>query len=515
VTALCAFALLATSIAVAAQPTTATGLSSQISGTRHAQSYAESLMRAQDGQITHLKAQLKTAWRRAKAVRKKRRRAEAVYRQVRISVRQRRARVARVEAFHASVVKAAQRYAELQRQQAQAQELEAGTDDPVANPPANLGPAPDPAAARARVMQARRDLQRGLKRQAIVARRSRRAIRADQAARRAIASLKRQQRTAVSRRESAEAVLGANIVRMINLAGSRAELKTDAVLSSRSSLFAWPSVGRIAQTYGCTGYRLNPRRGSCRHFHDGLDIVSGYGSAVRSAAVGVVAYSGWNPWDQRDRAWVTIVVHPDGYVSRYGHLVPSDKVRVGELVDTGQIIGKMGNTGKATGTHLHLELERRGNNVNPLHYLPAGVAKFAKPKSALAQDKARARKANAKKARLQKIRAQKVKARKARAVKAASEKRKPAVSTASSSESELASVTGACEPTSSGIASTQSGALPYLPVGSGSLDACPDAEVPTVTTASAVPDWLVAGNPFLPGSETQGDPERGASPVPA
>ncbi len=132
---------------------------------------------------------------------------------------------------------------------------------------------------------------------------------------------------------------------MTRLAAARADNQT-AVSLTGSAAFSWPTTGRISQTYGCTGFYLNPRRGSCRHFHDGVDIVDGYGTPVRAVAVGVVAYTGWNPWDEGGRAWIVVVVHPDGYVSRYGHLTPTDRVRAGELVHTGQIIGKMGNTGK-------------------------------------------------------------------------------------------------------------------------------------------------------------------------
>jgi hypothetical protein len=166
---------------------------------------------------------------------------------------------------------------------------------------------------------------------------------------------------------------------MTELAAQRAELQSDAWLST-SSGFTWPSVGRISQTYGCTGFRLNPPRGSCRHFHDGLDIVSGLGSRVATAADGVVAYAGWNPWDERGRAWLMVVSHPDGFVTRYGHLLPGPIARVGQFVRQGQAIGRMGNTGRSTGTHLHFELLRGGSTVNPWTYLPAGMVTVKEPR---------------------------------------------------------------------------------------------------------------------------------------
>ena len=131
----------------------------------------------------------------------------------------------------------------------------------------------------------------------------------------------------------------------------------------------WPTRGRISQSYGCTGFYLSPPRGSCRHFHDGLDIVSYRGSPIRSAAVGVVSYIGWNPWDQHGRAFMIVVAHPGGYETLYGHVLPTRRVRVGQLVKKGEVIGYMGNTGRSTGVHLHLELRRGRTTLNPLAFL--------------------------------------------------------------------------------------------------------------------------------------------------
>ncbi len=198
--------------------------------------------------------------------------------------------------------------------------------------------------------------------------RARRISRQVRVKRNALAAIHARQRGAVARREGAEAALGGRILSMSRLAQRRVAKKT-SVRPGVNSGFTWPARGRISQTFGCTGFRLNPARGSCRHFHDGLDI-SGYrGTAIRAAAVGVVSYVGWNPWDQEGRAFMVVVAHPGGYESLYGHVLPSRQVRVGQLVHRGEVIGYMGNTGRSTGVHLHFELRRGGGIVNPLAFL--------------------------------------------------------------------------------------------------------------------------------------------------
>lgn len=130
----------------------------------------------------------------------------------------------------------------------------------------------------------------------------------------------------------------------------------------------WPTVGYVTQEFGCTGFYLEPRRGSCAHFHDGIDIANGEGTAIRAAAAGVVAFVGYNPYDSgRDRAWVVSLGHAGSLVSWYSHLQPryAPGVRGGSRVRQGQVIGYMGNTGNSTGAHLHWEVLVDGSVVDP------------------------------------------------------------------------------------------------------------------------------------------------------
>ena len=170
----------------------------------------------------------------------------------------------------------------------------------------------------------------------------------------------------VRRREQAESILGYRIAAMIDLAGRKASARS---LSDPSRTgFSRPARGQTTQRFGCTGYRREPRHGRCRHFHDGIDIAGRAGSRIRSAAPGVVAYSGWNPWDLERRAYIVIVAHRAGLQTVYGHLRPVRKVRAGKTVRRGQVIGLMGSTGNSTGPHLHWEVRKGATALDPRRF---------------------------------------------------------------------------------------------------------------------------------------------------
>ena len=182
---------------------------------------------------------------------------------------------------------------------------------------------------------------------------------------RRVAQMRRQRRAALAQRASSEAALKGRIHAMSGLALRRAVRKTK-VRPGRTTPFVWPARGRISQRYGCTGSVFSPARGSCAHFHDGIDIVGASGSPVRAAAVGVISYVGRNPWDRGKRAFMVVIAHPGGYESLYAHVLPIRRVQVGEVVHKAQLIALMGSTGHSTGTHLHFELRRGSTTLDPL-----------------------------------------------------------------------------------------------------------------------------------------------------
>lgn len=114
------------------------------------------------------------------------------------------------------------------------------------------------------------------------------------------------------------------------------------------------------------GVRVDPFTSSPA-MHTGLDLHGETGDIVRATADGKVTAAGWSGGYGR----VIDIDHGNGLSTRYGHLSSID-VRVGQSVRNGQIIGKVGSTGRSTGPHLHYETRVRGAAVDPQKFLRAG-----------------------------------------------------------------------------------------------------------------------------------------------
>jgi murein DD-endopeptidase MepM/ murein hydrolase activator NlpD len=115
--------------------------------------------------------------------------------------------------------------------------------------------------------------------------------------------------------------------------------------------------GRVSSAYG---WRSDPFNGAPK-FHNGIDVAQAYGQDVRAAAGGRVAFAG----DRGSYGTTVIVEHPRGRRTLYAHLSATD-VRAGDSVDSGQVIGKSGNSGHSTGPHLHFEVLDEGRPVDPV-----------------------------------------------------------------------------------------------------------------------------------------------------
>lgn len=139
--------------------------------------------------------------------------------------------------------------------------------------------------------------------------------------------------------------------------GSRAAKTT---VSSSSRKFRWPVMGKISSVFG---WRRSPF-GRRRVFHSGLDIRAPRGRGIVAAGDGRVVHSGW----MGGYGKTIVISHPGGMSTLYGHC-SSLLVRNGSTVKTGQLIARVGSTGRSTGNHLHFEVRRNGTPQNPLRYL--------------------------------------------------------------------------------------------------------------------------------------------------
>ena len=111
------------------------------------------------------------------------------------------------------------------------------------------------------------------------------------------------------------------------------------------------------------GHRTDPFTGR-RAFHKGIDFAGRSGADVVAVASGVVIWSG----ARYGYGELVEVNHGNGYVTRYAHNA-DNLVIVGETVKRGQVIARMGDTGRATGPNLHFEVLRNGQAVDPLTYI--------------------------------------------------------------------------------------------------------------------------------------------------
>ena len=118
----------------------------------------------------------------------------------------------------------------------------------------------------------------------------------------------------------------------------------------------------LKQTASGYGMRIDPIYKTAK-FHAGMDFSANIGTPIYATGDGKVIKAGW------ESAYGNLIKvdHGFGYVTWYAHL-SKIKVRVGQKVVRGEVIGEVGNTGKSTGPHLHYEVHVKGKVVNPVNY---------------------------------------------------------------------------------------------------------------------------------------------------
>ncbi len=117
--------------------------------------------------------------------------------------------------------------------------------------------------------------------------------------------------------------------------------------------FVFPAAGRISDRFATRGGR-----------HEGIDIANASGTPIKASDGGVVEYSGW----QSGFGNLVIINHQNGYKTYYGHNSRLD-VSVGQRVAQGEVIARMGTTGRSSGNHCHFEVHLNGVPQNPFNYL--------------------------------------------------------------------------------------------------------------------------------------------------
>ena len=111
------------------------------------------------------------------------------------------------------------------------------------------------------------------------------------------------------------------------------------------------------------GMRFHPFGGGAK-FHGGLDFAAPTGTAVHATAPGVISFAGWNG----NYGLCVVIDHGGGTSTLFGHLSAVTSVP-GTPVGMGDLIGRVGSTGRSTGPHLHYEVRLGGRPVDPRSYL--------------------------------------------------------------------------------------------------------------------------------------------------
>jgi murein DD-endopeptidase MepM/ murein hydrolase activator NlpD len=121
-----------------------------------------------------------------------------------------------------------------------------------------------------------------------------------------------------------------------------------------------PVRGIFTSGFGTRSDPLTHGRGN----HQGVDIAAAPGQPVRASADGIVMIAG----DQGGLGKAVFLAHGYGLTTRYGHM-SAVNVRPGQRVRRGDVLGRVGSTGRSTGYHLHYEVRLDGEPVNPLGYI--------------------------------------------------------------------------------------------------------------------------------------------------
>jgi murein DD-endopeptidase MepM/ murein hydrolase activator NlpD len=152
----------------------------------------------------------------------------------------------------------------------------------------------------------------------------------------------------------------ADLTKFMGLRKDRKVASPSTIQSARAQSFDWPvRLARLTRGF---------IQGNGRKPHWGLDLAAKKGTSILAAHDGVVVYSGR---DFRGYGKLILIENGFGWATLYAHL-QTFQVREGERIRQGQVLGTMGQTGRATGVHLHFEIRKYRDPIDPLPLLPAG-----------------------------------------------------------------------------------------------------------------------------------------------
>ena len=163
-----------------------------------------------------------------------------------------------------------------------------------------------------------------------------------------------------------------NYLRTTNLASRSTNLFTRTNVNVLPA--SWPINGRLMGGYG---QRSDPFSGEGA-MHTGIDISAPVGTPVKATGDGIILHANWNGGYGR----CVIIDHGNGYQTWYAHLSRMD-VMEGQAIRQGEVVGRVGTTGRSTGAHLHYEVRIHSTPVNPYRFMqrsaeikPAVVSEF-------------------------------------------------------------------------------------------------------------------------------------------
>ena len=127
--------------------------------------------------------------------------------------------------------------------------------------------------------------------------------------------------------------------------------------------FIWPIYGRVTSGYG-SRYIFGSYS-----FHSGIDIAGSYGASIVAADGGKVTFAGTGTGGFWSYGKYVVIDHENGLQTIYAHC-SSLNVKAGDRVFQGQVIARVGSTGRSTGNHCHFQVKQNGTTVSPWNYLP-------------------------------------------------------------------------------------------------------------------------------------------------